>query len=54
MVKCEECGKELKETFLGKIDGTIIKRKEGNRRILIYICSGCQKEKAALERARLK
>ena len=54
MVKCEECGKEIGEKFIGKIDGTIIKKKENNRIIFSYLCSGCQKEKATLEKAKKK
>jgi len=52
MVKCEECGKEIKETFLGKIDGIIIRKKIDGRVEFNYLCSGCQGEKAALEKAK--
>ena len=36
MVKCDLCGKGIKEIFLGKLKGTYIKKKT--------ICSDCQKE----------
>lgn len=39
-IKCEICDKEINETFLGKIAGTIIKSNSGKH----YICSICQKE----------
>jgi len=34
MVKCEICKEKIEATFLGKIRGTVIKKK--------YVCSGCQ------------
>jgi len=42
--KCEICNEEIKETFLGKISGTIIKTGEGETSKKHYICSSCQKE----------
>lgn len=42
--KCTLCGEEIKETFLGKVDGTIIKTKEKEKLIKKYICPNCQKE----------
>jgi len=37
--KCDKCGKELEETFLGKLRGTILKIKGKQK----AICSDCQK-----------
>jgi hypothetical protein len=37
MVKCDKCGENIKEIFLGKIKGTYEKGKA--------ICSDCQKKK---------
>lgn len=54
MPKCNECNKELKETFLGKLDGTIIRKKVGEKVEFEYLCSGCQKEKAALDKIGVK
>ena len=42
--KCVLCKKELKETFLGKMNGTTIKVKKGDKNELRYICSDCQKQ----------
>lgn len=40
MIKCDLCGKKIEETFLGKLNGTIIKR--GKK--LKYACPDCQKK----------
>jgi len=42
--KCSLCSTEIKKGFLDKIEGTIIKTKEGEKLILKYICPNCQKE----------
>jgi len=42
--KCELCKEEIKETFLGKLDGTLIKTGEGETSKKHFICSSCQKE----------
>ena len=39
MVKCDICGKKIENLFLGKIDGTYIKKGEK----LKTICSNCQR-----------
>lgn len=38
-MKCDECGKEIKKTFLNKIIGTVVK-KDGKK---LYLCNECQK-----------
>jgi DNA-directed RNA polymerase subunit RPC12/RpoP len=45
-MKCDLCGKEIEETFLGKLKGTILKTIEKGRNKLSYICSECQKKRA--------
>lgn len=51
MAKCEICGNKIRELFLEKIDGTIIKDEKGKKH---FICSECQKKypdkKAILEK----
>ena len=42
--KCALCKKEIKTTFLDKLDGTIIKIKERESLKKYYICSACQKK----------
>jgi len=42
--KCELCNEEIKETFLGKLDGAVVKVKDGDKNKLYYACSGCQKK----------
>ena len=42
--KCELCDKEIKTTFLDKLDGTMIKTGEGETSKKHHICSKCQKE----------
>lgn len=41
-MKCEICGKEIGETFLGKIKGSIFRTVENKREKIHYICSECQ------------
>ena len=43
MEKCALCGKNIEETFLGKLEGTIAKVKKGDRNEIFYVCPGCQK-----------
>jgi len=42
--KCELCKKEIKTTFLDKLDGTIVRTGEGETSKKHYACSACQKE----------
>lgn len=44
--KCKICGEKIKETFLGKLEGTIVKvkNKKKNKNELVYVCSQCQKQ----------
>jgi len=41
---CNLCKKEIKTTFLDKLEGTITKTGEGETSKIHYICSSCQKE----------
>jgi uncharacterized protein with PIN domain len=41
--KCESCGEKIETDEIGKIKGTIKKKKVENRNELIYFCSECQK-----------
>lgn len=43
-MKCDICGKSIGETFLGKLNGTIIKIREGNKNKVYHACSECQKK----------
>ncbi len=51
--KCVNCGSIIEEEY-GKLQGTIIKVKENNKNKFIYVCSGCQKEKDWIEKAKIK
>jgi len=42
-MKCEICKKNVEETFLRKILGTVVKDKKGKKH---FVCSKCQKEHA--------
>ena len=42
--KCELCKKEIKTTFLDKLDGTVVKTGEGETSKKHYVCCDCQKE----------
>jgi|TARA_Y100000310_G_scaffold105664_1_gene104135 alpha-D-ribose 1-methylphosphonate 5-phosphate C-P lyase len=39
-MKCELCKKNIEETFLKKILGTVVKDEKGKKH---YVCSSCQK-----------
>jgi len=41
---CAICKKKVEETFLGKLKGTIVKIKDGEKNKLVYVCDSCQKE----------
>lgn len=43
-MKCDLCGKEIEEAFLGKIKGSVVKIKEKDRNKLFYVCPECQKK----------
>lgn len=47
MVKCTICGTALKELFLGKLKGTIIKKKDSSKQY--HVCFECQKGKSKEE-----
>tara|TARA_Y100000310_G_C20309961_1_gene635779 strand:- start:86 stop:247 length:162 start_codon:yes stop_codon:yes gene_type:complete len=42
MAKCKICGTKLKELFLGKLKGTIIKKAGSNKPH--HVCFDCQKK----------
>ena len=44
MEKCNICGEKVGETFLNKINGTIIKIKKDGKNEKKFICNACQKE----------
>lgn len=44
MKKCVLCGKNIEETFLDKLKGTIVKIKKGNKNVFYYVCSSCQEK----------
>ncbi len=39
-MKCEICKSKIETTFLGKIDGTVVKDAKGKKH---NVCSACQK-----------
>jgi len=43
-MKCDLCGKEIEEAFLGKIKGSVVKVKEKDKNKLFYVCPECQKK----------
>lgn len=44
MVKCKLCSEEIKNTFLEKLDGTIVRVKTEDKTELVHVCSSCQKK----------
>jgi len=52
--KCVICNEKIQEEF-GKLKGTVLRVKnEKGVNELIYVCSGCQKEKDWVEKAKIK
>ncbi len=43
-MKCELCGKEIRETFLNKLNGTIIKINIKGKNKVYAVCDDCQKQ----------
>jgi transposase-like protein len=43
-MKCELCSNEMGESFLGKLNGTVIKIIKENKTTFHYVCSDCQKK----------
>jgi len=43
-MKCGICSSEIGETFLGKLDGTLVKINENGKNRIVYICPECQKK----------
>ncbi len=41
MAKCDICGGKIETTFLKKIQGTIVKDKNGKQK---HVCPNCQKQ----------
>ncbi|MFH0831407.1 MAG: hypothetical protein V1886_00880 [archaeon] len=48
-MNCSICSAELKETFLGKIDGAIVKVNEQGKNKIVYFCPECQKKEKNLK-----
>ena len=44
MMKCGICNQEIEETFLGKIKGTVVRMKRGDKVAEYHVCDTCQKE----------
>lgn len=44
MEKCSICGKNIEETFLGKLKGTAVKIKKNDKNEIFYACDECQKK----------
>ncbi len=42
-MKCDICGKEIEETFLGKLKGSVVKIKDNGKNKIYHVCSDCQK-----------
>lgn len=42
--KCFFCDKKIEETFMGKLNGTIVKIKRGEGNENYYVCNECQKK----------
>ncbi len=40
-MKCNICNKNIEETFLKKMVGTVVKDKKGKKH---YLCDSCQKQ----------
>ena len=53
MKACSICGEGVEEEC-GKLSGTMLKVREENRNVLIYVCSGCQKKENWIELAKIK
>jgi len=47
--KCDLCGRKIEETFLGKLEGTMVKVKEGEKNKICYVCPECQKKRKNLK-----
>ncbi len=43
-MKCELCGKNIEETFLGKLRGALIKVNEKGKNRIYAVCCDCQKQ----------
>ena len=43
-MKCDICNEEIEEIFLGKIKGTLVKLKKGEKIKEYFVCNKCQKE----------
>ena len=41
-MKCGICSNKIEETFLGKLDGTLVKLNENGKNRIGYICPECQ------------
>lgn len=48
-MKCDLCKKDIEETFLGKLKGTLVKINKQGRNEIFYVCSECQKKEKNLK-----
>jgi ribosome-binding protein aMBF1 (putative translation factor) len=50
-MECDLCGKEIEETFLGKIKGSVVKINEAGKNKIFNVCSDCQKKEKDIKAA---
>ncbi len=43
-MKCDLCGNEIEELFLGKLKGTVVKIKKDDKNSVYNVCDSCQKK----------
>ena len=43
-MKCAICSQDIEETFLGKLNGTVLRMKNGDKVKEYWVCGRCQKE----------
>ncbi len=51
MTKCDICGKNIEQTFLGKLIGTYIKDEKGKKHLVCFECQKKFKKKDELLKA---
>ena len=42
-MKCALCNAEIEEGFLGKLKGTVVRVKKGDKNEIVHVCPACQK-----------
>lgn len=48
---CDLCGKEIEETFMGKLKGSVVKINEDGKNKIYNVCSDCQKKEKDIKAA---